>query len=100
MITTPFDLTNSRVTGASGTKPDINFGELDLLGFTIKEYLSNSLDSNGVKNLLAKWANIVKVLPSGRTTTGQPVEQSANANNGGFLPSDSDIAAVTAWRNP
>jgi hypothetical protein len=88
------------VTGNTGTKPDINFGELDLLGFTIKEYLSNSLDSNGVKNLLAKWANIVKVLPSGRTTTGQPVEQSANANNGGFLPSDSDIAAVTAWRNP
>ena len=61
MITTPFDLANSRVTGNVGVKPNINYGELDFLGFTIKTYLFNGLDSDGVKNLLAKWADLVKV---------------------------------------
>ena len=75
MFVQPFDLTASRVTDANGTKPAINFAELEFLGINDIAPLLNyqNWQEAGFQTILASWADRVKVQASGRTTTGTPV---------------------------
>ena len=104
MFNKPFDLVNTRVTSDNtpSALPDINFNELEFLGISdITPLLNfNNWEQDGIKKILAQWANIVKVQTTGRTTTGTPVQQGTNPAAAGTLPSDTEIAAVTTWRNP
>lgn len=102
MFAKPFDLTAARVTDANGTKPAIDFQELEFLGVNdITPLLKyQNWQEAGIQTILAKWADRVKAQASGRTTTGTPVLQGANPAPSGTLPSDTEIAAVTGWVSP
>ena len=75
MFAKPFELTTARITDANGTKPAINFQELEFLGMNdITPLLKyQNWQEAGIQTILASWADRVKVQASGRTTTGTPV---------------------------